>query len=458
MKTLNIKDYEAGLNAAAKQHGAKGVEFAKSLMLQGVMLVDEAGNPIDPESVDITLTPAAGGEKAEDMGMPEEEEDEEDMDEKTIAKSVRKHLGATRSEGISVPRGIVQAVQPRRLYKGLKHFKSAETAFRFGQFLLGAAGRQKSAQWCLQNNVFTKAHLESVNAQGGYLVPEEFETEIITLREQYGVFRANARVVPMARDTKWMPRRTGGLTAYWVGETTAGQETTGSFDRVQLVARKLMVLTTISTELDEDAITNMGDDAAQEIAYEFAKREDEAGFNGDGTSSYGGIVGLANTVGAAGVADSGLGTNDINTATMAMVAKMFAKLPNWAMNGNVKLYCHKSVYHELFERLAMTSGGVTAAEVASGYTPRFFGYPVVISQALPTTATTSDGTVLCYFGDLSTGCYFGDRREVTIKTSDSALNAFEQDEVAIKGTQRVDIVCANVGSASEAGAVIKFTR
>ena len=457
MKTITIKDYAAGLQAAAKQQGAKGVEFAKSLMLNGVMLVDEAGNPVDPESVDITLTPAVG-EKAQDMVEAEEEEDEEET-EKAIAKSVRKHLAAERSQGISVPRGIVQAGDsPRRVYKSVRHFKSSETAFRFGQFLLGASGNRKSAQWCLQNGVFTKAHVESVNSQGGYLVPEEFEQEIITLREQYGVFRANARVVPMSRDTKWMPRRTGGLTAYWVGETAAGQESTQSFDRVQLVARKLMVLTTVSTELDEDAITNMGDDAAQEIAYEFAKREDEAGFNGDGTSSYGGIVGLANTVGTAGVADSGLGTSDIANLTMAMVAKMFAKLPNWAQGGNVKLYCHKSVYHEAFERLAMSAGGVTAAEIASGYSPRFFGYPVVISQALPTTATTTDGTVLAYFGDLSQGCYFGDRREITIKTSDSALNAFEQDEVALKGTQRVDIVCANVGSASEAGAVIKFTR
>ena len=454
MKTMTIKEFEAGLRNAAKQHGEDGVRIAKSLMLNGVMLVDEAGAPIDPEAVDISIAPATATKAMDEV---EDEEEDKEEEAKQIAKAVRKALRP--DEGITVPRGIVQAGDsPRRVYKTVRHFKSAEKAFRFGQFLLGISGRQKSLNWCISNGVFTKAHTETVNSAGGFLVPEEFEAEIVTLREQYGVFRQNARIVPMNRDTKWMPRRTGGLTAYWVGESTAGQESTQSFDRIQLVARKLMVLTTVSTELDEDAITNMGDDAAQEIAYEFSKREDEAGFNGDGTSSYGGIVGLTNAVGTAGVADSGLGTSDLSNATMAMVAKMFAKLPNWAMNGSVKLYCHKSVYHELFERLAMTSGGVTGAEVAAGYSPRFFGYPVVISQVLPSSATTTDGTVLCYFGDLSQGCYFGDRREVTVKVSDSALNAFEQDEVAIKGTQRVDIVCANVGDATNAGAVVKFTR
>lgn len=456
MKTISISKFKDGLQNAAKQFGAAGVPIAKSLMLNGVTLVDEAGNPVDPEAVDITIAPVTG-QKAMEAEVEDEDEDKDEMS-KQIAKSVRKALATSADDSIAVPRGIVQAAEPRRIYKSVRHFKSADKAFRFGQFILGISGRRKSLDWCLGNGVITKAHTETVNSAGGFLVPEEFEAEIVTLREQFGVFRQNARIVPMNRDTKWMPRRTGGLTAYWVGETAAGTESTQSFDRIQLVARKLMVLTTVSTELDEDAITNMGDDAANEIAYEFSKREDQAGFNGDGTSSYGGIVGLTNAVGSAGVADSGLGTNDLSTATMAMIAKMFAKLPNWAMSGNVKLYCHKSIYHELFERLAMTSGGVTGAEIAAGYQPRFFGYPVVISQVLPSSATTTDGTVLAYFGDLSAGCYLGDRREVTIKVSDSALNAFEQDEVALKGTQRLDIVCANVGNSAEAGAVIKFTR
>jgi len=121
----------------------------------------------------------------------------------------------------------------------------------------------------------------------------------------------------------------------------------------------------------------------------------------------------------------------------------------------VKIYCHKKVFHAVFERLAMASGGVTAAEMSNGIAPRFFGYPVEFSQVLPT--TEADGAVYAYIGDLSQACYLGDRRATSVAFSDSALNAFEQDERVVRGTERFDIVCANVGGASATGAMVKLT-
>ncbi|MFZ9375146.1 MAG: phage major capsid protein [Burkholderiaceae bacterium] len=456
MKTINIEAFKKGLAAAAKQHGEAGVTHAKSLMLEGAMLVDEAGTPIDPESIDIVLRAAAA--PMEDAVEAPADEAKSAPQEEAVAKSVRHAIQLELAGAAPVRKSVKVLGSPLRTYKKLKNFDNGETAYRFARWALATKGHSKSAQFCADNGIVLKAHSEGVNEAGGFLVPEEFETTIITLREKFGVFRQNARVVPMGRDTRWMPRRRNGLTAYWVGETKAGTESTQSFDQVQLIAKKLMALTTMSSELDEDSMVNFGDDLANEIAYAFAKAEDEAGFLGDGTQTYGGIVGLKNAVGSAGVVDSGAGTGDLTTQiTQAGLGKLFAKLPEYA-SGNAKIYCHKSVYHEVFERLAMAAGGVSAAEIASGAQPRYFGYPVVFSQALPASSTTTDGTVLAYFGDLAMGCYFGDRREMSVKLSDSALNAFEQDEMAVKGTQRVDIVCANVGDATNAGAVIQFTR
>ena len=50
--------------------------------------------------------------------------------------------------------------------------------------------------------------------------------------------------------------------------------------------------------------------------------------------------------------------------------------------------------------------------------------------------------------------YFGDRRQTSIQFSDSALNAFEQDELVIRGTERVDIVTTNLGDGTNAGAMV----
>ena len=71
--------------------------------------------------------------------------------------------------------------------------------------------------------------------------------------------------------------------------------------------------------------------------------------------------------------------------------------------------------------------------------------------------TESGGATFAYIGDLQQACIFGDRRANSIAFSDSALNAFEQDEIAVRGTERFDIVCANVGGSSSYGAMVKMT-
>jgi HK97 family phage major capsid protein len=56
---------------------------------------------------------------------------------------------------------------------------------------------------CTENGIaMTRAMSEGVNESGGFLVPEEFGNDLIDLREIYGVFRRNAKMVPMSSDTR----------------------------------------------------------------------------------------------------------------------------------------------------------------------------------------------------------------------------------------------------------------
>ena len=66
---------------------------------------------------------------------------------------------------------------------------------------------------------------------------------------------------------------------------------------------------------------------------------------------------------------------------------------------------------------------------------------------------SADG-IVAVFGDLSQAASFGDRRQTTIQVSDSALNAFEQDEMAIRGTERFDINVHDTGSSTESGPIV----
>jgi HK97 family phage major capsid protein len=141
------------------------------------------------------------------------------------------------------------------------------------------------------DDLLQKLHQENVNTSGGFLVPEEFSADIIDLKETYGVARRLFGNEPMTSDTKTFPRRTAGLTAYPVGEGAAGTESTSSWDQVRLTAKDWMVLTRMTNQLNADSVINWADKLAYEIAYAFASRK-TSGFNGDATSTYGGITGL----------------------------------------------------------------------------------------------------------------------------------------------------------------------
>jgi len=455
MKTMEMNRFTEALERAGRVKGEQGVIAQKKLILDNYMIVDENGVAVDPETLDITIAPAAAA-PMEDSANPA------DLEQK-IAKSVRSAL----SNRSFLERPMSVTAEPKewdkaKVYGRLKAFKSKESAYRFGAFCLAAMGHQKSAQFCKNNGIQVKAHSEGVNTAGGYLVPDEFENEIISLRENYGVFRRNAKVYPMSSDTLRIPKRASGLTAYFVGEITAGTESTQTFDNVNLVAKKLMCITTISNELLEDAMVNIGDDIANEIAYQFSYKEDDAGFNGDGTSSYGGIVGLKGALSDATYQVSDGAQTAYSGVTFAEITAGLKKLPQWAFQrNNVKIFCSKNAYHGVFERLCVNTVGTTTAnangtEVARGFgSPTFLGIPVEFTQVIP--VTESAGAVFAYIGDLSQACFFGDRRSTSVAFSDSALNAFEQDERVVRGTERFDIVCANVGSSSATGAMVKMT-
>jgi len=351
-----------------------------------------------------------------------------------------------------------------KLYKSVKNFSGTEEerklkAYQWGCFILGGVmGMSKYADK-LKNMgiVIEKAQGETVPTAGGVLVPHELDNYIVDLREQYGVFRRNARIAPMTRDTMEFPRRTGGLTSSFASEAAALTESSKAWDSVSLSAKKLTALAKMSIELMEDAIINVGDDLAGEIAYAFSLKEDQCGFTGDGTSTYGGINGVnpkikalvgATTTSAGGVVVAA--GDAIAEVTLADLHNVIATLPQYADGPNTKWYCSRYFWAAGLERLARAAGGTTSMEVRGAGAKSCLGYPVEISQVFPSTNATSQ--ILCLFGDLTKAATFGDRRQTTISVSDQVYWA--NDQVGIKGTERFDIVVHDIGTATTAGPIV----
>ena len=331
-------------------------------------------------------------------------------------------------------------------------------AYRLGMWFLGTVlGNAKAANWISERGI--KDHLENNNALGGYLVPEEFAGDIINLVEQYGVFRANARVVSMSSDTRVQPKRAGGITAYFVGEGSSITSSDNSFENVRLTAKKLAVYTRLSSELNEDAAVDLGAWVAAECARAFAQKEDECGFAGDGTSTYGGIVGAraalrgvdSSASNIAGLAVQGTG-NTYSALVLGDFRNVVGKLPQYADTANAAWYVSRTFYHTVMAKLADSAGGNTNETIAVGgpREPLFMGYPVRISQAMPSATGTSQ--VCALLGDLSQGAFFGDRRGIGVSLSEH--DAFQADELALRAVERFDINVFGVGDTSNAGPVV----
>jgi len=227
-----------------------------------------------------------------------------------------------------------------RKYGSLRAFKGPKgelQAYRFGVWFADCLGVPWARQRAIDQGIERRtSQNEGTNTQGGFLVPDEYESTIIDLKEEYGTFQRFARVVPMSSDHIKIPRRTAGSSAYLVGESEAITESNKTWDQVSLTAKKVGVLNVITSELAEDAIINIADDLAREAAYQLAYFEDLCGFKANGEGTYGGIVGvgpaLTNVYGVSDDDDGVIvGTGDLpSELTLGDFNKVVALLPGYA--------------------------------------------------------------------------------------------------------------------------------
>jgi HK97 family phage major capsid protein len=325
-------------------------------------------------------------------------------------------------------------------------------AYIAGQFVLSLQGNESAKSW-LANHGIQNAMSTSDNTKGGYLVPEVMESAIIRNVEEYGVARREARVYPMGSGPVLIPRRASGFTGYFAGENSSVTASDLAFDQIRLEARKLMVFSSWSSELPEDSVVALGDLLTMEVAQCFAVKEDQCLFLGDGTNTYGGIVGLANALAAGAVATTASNIDTPAEITIASFEEAMGKLlqlpglqPKW--------YCHSSIYHNVMQRLGFASTGNTAANFNAGFGPTFLGYPVVFCQGMDSGAPTTDlsGKFIAYFGDMSRAVTMGQKRGISIAVDNSY--GFNTDSIYFRATERFDINVHERGTTTVGGPVV----
>lgn len=472
----------------AKHKSEKARKKAISLFIDDNEVTDADGNPVGIDQINlVSAMPKSDEEPDEDDEEKMADEDEDEDEEKRLADAIDKAIQTALKPHMKRAKNLRQPIEEKKIvipascyksnprsFKDDKHaggLSAREKAYRFGMWCMAAMGRPKSVDWCEkygipltqvdENTLQTKIQTTFNNPSSGFLVPPDFSDYIIDIRDEYGVFRREARQQVMISDTIPINRRAGGLTAHFVGEGASGTLSDKTWNQVRLTARKIMALTRYTSELNEDAAINVGDDLAQEIAWAFAEKEDDCGFNGTGAATYGGIIGARTRVAA--------GTNTVTFQTGAkgtdddwslFVLNDFNQMSGMLHDqaaANAKWYCSRQFFFQVMERLALAAGGNTNDVIHGGSdTRQFIGYPVVFTQAMPRAQTTAE--IVALLADLRLAASFGDRRTMTIGFSDVATvdgeSAFENDFIAVRGTERFDINVHDIGSATEPGPCI----
>jgi len=322
------------------------------------------------------------------------------------------------------------------------HFwPSEEMSKGFGELVWQALGR--------------KAMGEALGS-GGVLVPTEMATWIIAKLAQFGTFRRNVTTFPMGSSSMLVPKIETDLTIYSPGEGVEITDSDMSFRQLSLVPRKFACICALSNELVEDSIVAVGEIVGQSIARSIAKKEDEIGFCGDGTSAYfamQGITGALRAVSPTIANIQGLKVASGNLWSEIVLSDfedIIAVLPDYADDG-ARWYCNRKFYYSVMLRLARVAGVANFLELLSPTKQRFFlGYPVEFTSVMP--GTEGNNQICCILGDLAIGAYIGERRQLTVVRSTDVL--FKNDQLAIRGTERIAINVFGCGDTTEPGPIV----
>ena len=262
-----------------------------------------------------------------------------------------------------------------------------------------------------------------VDADGGYLVPEEFEHPIVDGLREANVVRALAKTITTQAERK-IPIAVGHSVAQWTEENAAYTESNPTFGQKQIDAFKLTDLIRVSTELLQDSTFDLEAYISQEFIRAFGVAEEEAFCVGNGTKQPTGIF-TANG-GEVGVTAAGAAAITVDE----LISLIYAlKSP---YRRNAKFFMHDSTV-ALIRKLKDNNGAyLWQPSVQAGEPDRLLGYPLYTSPYVP---QVEAGALAVAFGDFS-HYWIADRAGRTVQRLNELYAT--NGQVGYVATERVD--------------------
>lgn len=279
----------------------------------------------------------------------------------------------------------------------------------------------------------------TVPSEGGFLVPEEFRADVLSLSLETGIVRPRAQVVPMATnrlkyptidDTSHTSSVMGGFTAEWTDEGAEIGESDAKFGTIALDAKKLSMYTEAPNELIADSAISFDAFVRNSLPQVVSYFEDDAFLVGNGA---GRPLGVLNTGNAASVAVAKETGQPADTIAWENLAKMYARmlpssLPRAVWVANIETFPELATM-----ALSVGTGGsaIWINNGAEGPPMTILGRPVLFTEKASALGDLGDINFIDF------GYYLiGDRQMMTVDSSPHYK--FRNDKTSFRITSRVD--------------------
>lgn len=271
------------------------------------------------------------------------------------------------------------------------------------------------------------------DADGGYLTPTITAAEILRLTEEFGQGRQYFRNYPMGKaGVVRFPKKLTGATVTRVAENVEITDTKVTLTYADLTASKVAAIVAITSELDEDAIVDIGAYVNEQLAESFAEEEDGQLFTGTG-SPHTGAFNATSTYGL-----NTLYTTNSASITYDMLVDAAMGLKSWYLR-NAAWYMHRTVAADLM-KLKDNNDLPILINAGDPMRMTLLGYPVRLIEKAPASTVTTASMPLILLGDLNKAGIFGLKRDYTMTVLTEAtvdsVNLAANDLIGIRVTKR----------------------
>lgn len=305
---------------------------------------------------------------------------------------------------------------------------------------------EKLAKWTDECRLATKTtgHMsEADDAQGGFLVPEEFRAQLMQTLIEASSIRSRCTVIPMATNRIGIPTVNdsthassthGGIILYRPGEGGTKNPSKPAFGKVLLTLHKLIGLIYASDELLEDSPISIEPLINTMFGQAFGFQEDEDFINGTGAGQPLGVLNAPCLVTQA--KETGQAAATIVTEN---IVKMWSRLLPQSQKNAVWM-ANSDCFPQLATMsLAVGTGGSLAGLMQStGATGTpvmtLMGRPLILTEHTQTLGAVGD-IILCDWSQYLVGQKAGGS---AIQTASSIHIAFTTDETAFRFVLRYD--------------------